>query len=287
MTVLASKMKELRTNARFWDCFLKVLFACVAVILLYGIYTDRIKHQNGHYQQINCEATFSHLPAMLDECMAQTYTEFSSGHARLPAAPARVPRPDDMPPPPVAAISNDDWPPRSMDVLNAITDALKIVQGYERAAQHNTFFSPNEASADLFAVQSAIDAGKALGRWMGKEMAPLKLEEYGRVSHGSLPKERLHYLVWTLEHGKNYIEPVTHGKLYQCGAIWGDERNYRVCLWKMLDVKLALQVADLVAECGQWEDRDTSAPCQQVMRLEDTALTTIQQLQSLSSLLQP
>jgi len=287
MTTLALKMKELRTNTRFWVCFLRVLFVCAVVIHLHGMYADHIKIQeaNGVYHQTNCEAIFPHIPAMLDECMARA--EFRFKDARLPASPAPVARPDDMPSPSIEDVSNNGWFPLSMDVLSVIMDALKIVQGYEQAAQQNTFFSPNESRADLFAVQNAINAGKALGRRMGKEMAPLKLEAYGRVSHGSLPKERLHYLLWILEHGKGYIEPATHGKLYLCGAPWEDERPHHGCLWEMLDVKFALQVAELVAECGQWEDRETSAPCHEVTLMEDTALTTIQQLQSLSSLLQP
>jgi len=265
----------------FWKIFGCVLAFSILGIVLYDIH---ITHQEkrGVYLQKNCMVAFPHHPALQNECMTGNWPGFRERGASLPAPLLPVARPGDMPSPLVDALPDNQWSPHSMDMLNTIRDALRIIRGYERAAMQHAFFTPDESHADLLAVQHAIDAGKTLGRRMGKEMAWLKLEEYGNVPRGTLPVERLHYLLWVLEKGKDYIEPVAAGQYYLCGVL--DNRS-DACLWDIIDTGYALHVGELVAECGQWEDRDTSAPCDEVTLLENTTLTTIEQLEYLSSVL--
>jgi len=270
-------------SCTFWKIFGSVLALSVLGMVLHDIYNTH-QEKRGVYLQKNCMTVFPHHPVLQEECIAGDWPGFREQNASLPAPLLPMPRPDDMPSPRVDASPDEQWTPRSMEVLNTIMDALKIIQGYERAARQHAFLVPDKSHADMLTVQHAIDVGKRFGRNMGKEMAWLKLEEYGHVPRETLPVERLHYLLWTLEKGKGYIEPVTAGQHDLCG-FWGGRGDG--CLWNVIDTEYALHVGELVAECGQWEERDTSAPCHQVMLLEDTALATIKQLQSLSSLLQP
>jgi len=264
-----------------WTPDIICAFIFVSSFLIMTIAGVRVDHEEASvYLQQNCERTFPHHPEIVKECLERS--EFRHRNASLPSPHAPVARPADIPLPSTGIDFDNSWSQPSADVLSAIMDALDIVKGYERAAKRHEFFQPDESHADVIAIQNAIDAGRALGRRMGKEMAPLKLEEYGRISPETLPKERLHYLLWTLEQGKKYVEPATQGKYYLCGSLWDDSR----CLWDDINIERALQVGELVAECGQWEDRDTSTPCHEVALMEEIAMTTIAQLESLSTLLQ-